>query len=98
MKLLHQSKLNISVLAFFVEILLIYREINLLYVRLLYYSSEPNQVIVLEDICEKGYYTLPHTLDVSKATKAVEKLARFHAASYYLYHDVRDLFVYERDD
>lgn len=56
--------------------------------RLMYYCSEPNQVIVLEDISEKGYFTLPHTLDLNKAIKAATKLARFHAASYYLYHDV----------
>lgn len=56
--------------------------------RILYYGTEPNQVIVLEDICERGYYTLPATLDFKSATKAAAKLARFHAASYHLYYDV----------
>lgn len=56
--------------------------------RLIYQSNEPSPVIVLEDASVHGYNVIdkpPEDFDVS--LKIVKRLAKFHAASFYLISD-----------
>lgn len=53
--------------------------------RLIYQSNEPSDVIILEDACVDGYSVIdkpPEEFEVS--TRIVERLAKFHAANFYL--------------
>lgn len=56
--------------------------------RLIYQSDEPTSVIVIDDACVDGYTVIdkpPEDLDVSKSI--IRRLAKFHAASYFLVSD-----------
>lgn len=53
--------------------------------RLIYQSLDPNPVIVLEDLCVDGFTVInkiPEDYEVSK--KIVQRLAKFHASSFFL--------------
>lgn len=56
--------------------------------RLIYQSNEPLPVIILEDACADGYTVIdkpPEDFEVSK--KIVQRLAKFHAANFFLIND-----------
>jgi hypothetical protein len=56
--------------------------------RLIYQSNEPTSVIVIEDSCVDGYTVIdkpPEDLEVSKSI--IRRLAKFHAATFYLVND-----------
>lgn len=64
------------------------------YRRLIYQSTEP-AVIVLEDLSVAGFTTLRASPDDYETSKLIfERLAVFHAASFYLLENVRkSIFV-----
>lgn len=53
--------------------------------RLIYQSNEPSSMIVLEDVCMDGFTMItqpPEDFEVSR--KIVQRLAKFHAGSFFL--------------
>lgn len=63
--------------------------------RLIYYSTEPSALIILEDVRGLGFGVIertPEDLEVSK--RIFRRLAKFHAASFYL-HDEQVKFSYK---
>ncbi|XP_070497822.1 uncharacterized protein [Chironomus tepperi] len=56
--------------------------------RLIHQSLEPHPTIILEDLSPKGYETLQKPIDDFEASlKVVKRLAKFHAASYFLAYE-----------
>lgn len=56
--------------------------------RLIYQSTEPTTVIVLQDISVNGYETLRLPKHYQTSKIIFQRLAKFHAASYYLAQNV----------
>lgn len=56
--------------------------------RLIYQSNEPFPVIILEDACVDGYSVIdkPPT-DYEDSVKIIQRLAKFHAATFFLVAD-----------
>lgn len=56
--------------------------------KLIYQSTKPNFVIVLEDLGESGYERMTQPLENFEDSKLVfQRLAKFHAASYFLINE-----------
>lgn len=58
-------------------------------IRLLYSVKEPVPVLVFEDAAVHGYGVSSGPLHLDGTKFVASKLAKFHAASVYLDHDVR---------
>lgn len=56
---------------------------------LIYQSTEPTAVIVLEDLSVNGFATLQRPDDYETSKMIFERLAVFHAATFYLLENVR---------
>lgn len=62
--------------------------------RLIYQSTEPVPVIILEDLSVLGFEVVrqpPSDFEVSK--QIVRRLAKYHAATFYLHHDQVDVAI-----
>lgn len=56
--------------------------------RLIYQSNEPTPVIILEDVSVQGFSVTerpPEDFEVSK--QIARRLAKFHAANFFLHHE-----------
>ncbi|XP_059621224.1 uncharacterized protein LOC132264905 [Phlebotomus argentipes] len=53
---------------------------------MIYYSNNP-EIIIIEDIAPKGFVMRHKPMNFENTKKVIEKLAKFHALSYYMYHD-----------
>ncbi|XP_058447894.1 uncharacterized protein LOC131428187 [Malaya genurostris] len=56
--------------------------------KLMYASTEPQPVIVLEDVTPRKFEVYKHLLNLDNSKTVAAKLAKFHAASYCLIKDV----------
>lgn len=54
---------------------------------LIYQSMEPNKVLILEDLCSRGFEMSDGLLGLHGTLMVVEKLAKFHASSMILNND-----------
>lgn len=60
----------------------------MLHFRLIYQSTEPSRLIVLEDLSIEGFEVIekpPEDFEVSQ--KIFRRLAKFHAATFLLHHE-----------
>lgn len=56
--------------------------------RLYFQSKEPNTIIVLEDLDERNIKRLSQELNLENTKVVINKLAKFHAATYYMENEV----------
>lgn len=61
-------------------------------IRLLYSAKEPVSVLVFEDMTMHGYGVSSGTLNFEGVKFVAKKLAKFHATSFYMGKQVRNLF------
>jgi hypothetical protein len=59
------------------------------FLRLIYQTLTPKPVIILEDVSANGYGTMIKTLhdDFYMTKRIVRRLAKYHAAGYFLEHE-----------
>lgn len=67
-------------------------------IRLLYSVKEPVPVLVFEDAAVNGYGVSSGPLHLDGTKFVASKLAKFHAASVYLNHDVRVVVTKRRSN
>uniref|UniRef100_A0A1L8DZ13 Putative ecdysteroid kinase n=1 Tax=Nyssomyia neivai TaxID=330878 RepID=A0A1L8DZ13_9DIPT len=53
---------------------------------MIYYHNDP-EIIIFEDIAPKGYVMRHKAMNFENTKKLILKLAKFHAASFYMYHE-----------
>lgn len=62
--------------------------LHLIDFRIIYYSTTPNAVIVLEDLQEQSFREPLNPLNLDTTLSAIYKLAKWHAASIFLMKEV----------
>uniref|UniRef100_A0A1B0C8D6 CHK kinase-like domain-containing protein n=1 Tax=Lutzomyia longipalpis TaxID=7200 RepID=A0A1B0C8D6_LUTLO len=54
--------------------------------KMIYYNGEP-EIIIFEDIAPKGYVMRHKPMNFENTKKLIQKLAKFHALSFYMYNE-----------
>ncbi|XP_055696322.1 uncharacterized protein LOC129797599 [Lutzomyia longipalpis] len=59
---------------------------DIMFPKMIYHHINPD-IIILEDIASKGYVMRHKPMNLENTKKVAERLAKFHALSFYLYHE-----------